>query len=269
MIEFVERKPVLTLIGLILFHLFLLSLQVQNEAGQTLFRSWFLAIMSPPLSALQFVSSSISTGFDRYFFLVDVEDQNRELRLENARLNYEISRLKGFRKIVESDPRFEALKKTYDFSTIRAGVIWRGYPMYSNRIVLNAGGNQGIQKNSAVITPDGIVGRVVVTTAFSSEVELITDVNGAAGAFLADSGIQGVVEGDGTNRLLLHFIPFSETVEPGELLLTSGGDRIYPRGLPIGNVTVATDQGTYQTLIVEPKVDFDSLNDVAVVISNP
>lgn len=264
----VQRKPVLSLVGLILFNLFLLSVQVRNDEGRILLRSWFLYVLSPPLSALQFVSGSVSAGFTRYVFLVGVEKENRELRLENAQLTYDRYQLEGFRKIVETNPRFELLEQTYAFETIRAGVIWRGYPMYSNRILLNAGENKGIQKNFAVVTPDGIVGRVIVTTAFSAEVELITDVNGAAGALSASTGLQGVVEGDGSDWLLLHFIPVSEKIEPGELLLTSGGDRIYPKGLPIGTVLTATEQGAYQTLVVRPKVDFNRLDDVAIVVSD-
>jgi rod shape-determining protein MreC len=227
-----------------------------------------LAVLSPPLTALHFVSHSVSEGFSRYIYLVNLEKSNRELRRENAKLNYELYQLQGFRRIVESDERYDILRKTYTFDTIRAGVIWRGYPMYSNRILVNAGESDGVEKNSAVITPEGIVGRVIVTTLFSSEIELLTDVNSAAGALLAGSGIQGVVEGDGSERLLLQFIPVSEQVEPGQLLLTSGGDRIYPKGLPIGTVITADKKGAYQTLIVRPSVDFDRLNDVAIVVSD-
>jgi len=267
MTELVHRKPVLTLFGLILFHLFLLSIQITNEQGRTLLRSGFLAVLSPPLSALHFVYSSVASGLHNYLLLIETEETNQSLRRKNEELTWELYQLKGFRKIIESESRYRLLSETYGFEVIRAAIIWRGYPMYSSRVLLNAGERHGVRKNSAVITPEGIVGRTIVTTAFSSEVELVIDVNGAAGAVLAESGLQGVVEGDGSDTLLLHFIPVSEKVRPGELLLTSGGDRIYPRGLPIGTVVSAKQQGTYQTLTVKPAVDFSRLKDVAVVVS--
>jgi rod shape-determining protein MreC len=183
-------------------------------------------------------------------------------------LKYQLYQLEGFQEVVQSETDFRALAETFQFDIVRAGIIWREYPVYSNRILLNAGENSGVRKNSAAVTPNGIVGRVIVTTLFSAEVELLTDVNGAAGVYLAESGIQGVVQGEGTNRLLLRFIPLAEKVEPGEMLFTSGSDRIYPRGLPVGTVHSVAEEGTYKTLIVEPSVDFERLADVAVVVSN-
>ena len=90
----------------------------------------------------------------------------------------------------------------------------------------------------------------------------------AAGALLFHSRLQGVVQGTGTRQLVLNFIPSSEAVPDGELVYTSGTDRIYPKGLPIGTVVLTEKEGIYQRILVDPKVDFARLEEVMVVLGS-
>jgi rod shape-determining protein MreC len=147
-----------------------------------------------------------------------------------------------------------------------ASVIWRNAPLYSHHILINAGTNDGVSKDAAVIAPEGVVGRVVVVTPFDAEVELLTDQTAAAGAFLFHSRLQGIVQGTGTKQLRLNFIPSSEPVTDGELVYTSGTDRVYPKGLPIGTVVSTKTEGIYQQILLESEVDFQRLEEVMVVL---
>jgi rod shape-determining protein MreC len=103
---------------------------------------------------------------------------------------------------------------------------------------------------------------------FNAEVELLTDSSAAAGAVTAESRLYGVVQGDGTGNLYLMYIPVTEIVERDELVLTSGSDRIYPKGLPIGRV-VSTQKGqVYQRLLLLPASDFARLDEVSILIGS-
>lgn len=120
------------------------------------------------------------------------------------------------------------------------------------------------------MTPEGIVGRVITTTAFSSEVELLTDVNAAAGAIVGEQRFEGVVQGTGGDLVNLNFIPASTQLTVGDEVQTSGTDGVYPKGLPIGEVAqVQHDSAVYLTVRVKPGVDFARLEEVAVILDEP
>ena len=126
-----------------------------------------------------------------------------------------------------------------------------------------------MKRDSAVITADGVVGRVTTTTPLSSEVQLLNDANAAAAVTLQESRLQGITQGTGSSFLVLNYIPNTEVVPAGELLVTSGGDRIYPKGLPVGTVLSSQRGAVYQRISVKPAVDLNRVEEVAVVIGTP
>jgi rod shape-determining protein MreC len=148
-----------------------------------------------------------------------------------------------------------------------ASVIWRNMPLYSRRIFINAGTAQGVTKDSAVLAAEGVVGRVFAATLYQSEVELLTDQNAAAGAVLFHTRLSGIVQGTGDENLSLNFISISEDVPDNELVFTSGTDRIYPKGLPIGTIISSEKEDVYQRIIVRPQVDLSRLEEVMVVLN--
>jgi rod shape-determining protein MreC len=270
MIEALRSNPLVGLLLLVGLHLFLLSVQIRSEAGHVLLRSWGLSILGPVALATDYLGGSVRDLVTRWRFLSALETRNQYLEEENWRLQTELHRLEAMRRLVERDGAFRLLAERYNFTTVRAAVIWRNVPLYSDKVVVNAGLRHGVRKDAAVITPEGVVGRVLAVTAWTSEVELLTDLNAAAGAILEESRLQGIVQGAGGGRLTLSFVPATEEVGPGEVVHTSGADRIYPKGIPIGRVERAVrDGGVYLTVYVEPFVEFARLEEVAVVLSEP
>lgn len=265
MIESAERRPILVLLTLTLLNLLLVSVQIRSPEGRTLLRSWALLVATPFVTAIDFGIDGVSNAANRYLLLVGTEAENEQLREENERLRLELAQMSNVRQMVERSRFFGPVRDQLQFETLLAGVIWRS-DLYTRRIVINAGTGSGVDYDSAVVTSQGIVGRVLAATPFSAEVELITNAGAAAGAVLDPSRLQGVVEGSGGRLLTLNFIPNSEIVEPNQLVYTSGADRIYPKGLPIGRVVQAARGGTYQQIRVEPLVDFSRLDEVMVVL---
>ena len=120
----------------------------------------------------------------------------------------------------------------------------------------------------AVIAPAGIVGRIVVPSSRAAKVQLLIDRNAEAGALIARSRAQGVVVGEGDERLRMEYVSEVADVVNGDLVVTSGIDGIFPKGFVIGRVeSVEKAGGMYKRIVLRPAVDFRSLEDVLVVLT--
>jgi rod shape-determining protein MreC len=269
MTEAGRSRPLLGFSLLILFNLLLISVQVRSEDGRTLLRSWGLMIFTPVSVATDFVIDGVRDTFSYFGSLQTFHEENSRLSEENRLLKNELHRLRALDRVFDRDARFAFIRDLYAFDTVLAGVVWRSFPAYNQTLVVNVGERHGVRKDSAVITADGVVGRITTTTLLSSEVQLLSDANAAAAVTLEDSRLQGIIQGTGGSLLLLNFIPNTEVVPDGELLVTSGGDRIYPRGLPVGTVLSSQRGAIYQRISIKPAVDLNKVEEVAVVIGAP
>ena len=263
----VQRRPFVSFLTLILANLLLLSAQVRNEEGRLLLRSWGLLAFTPVVSGLHYLTDGIQKAAQRYLLLYDLQGEYQRLRTENLRLKVEVGQLRELKSLVVRSQHYQRVQEQYVFDTILAGVIWKSAPFYSQRFLINAGGRNGLKKDTAVITEEGIVGRVWVTTPLSAEVEPITRDGAAVGAMLKDSRLQGVIQGNGSTLLEWNFIPNYEKVEVGDIAYTTGTDKIYPKGLPIGRV-VRSKKGAmvYRDIQVRPFVDYSRLEEILVVL---
>ncbi len=267
MIGAAPKRAFTWLIGLLLFHLLLLSVQVRTADDQLLLRAFGLTLTTPFAMGIQFVTSSVSGFLERYAFLRGTEEENARLREENERLRLRLHQLQNMAALLPRSADYQALQQRLQFETVVADVVGRSAPFFENRLWVNAGTGSGVAYDSAVLTPRGIVGRVISAGPFSSEVELITNRQAAAGARLQESRLEGVVEGAGEAWLTLSYIPITQPVQVGELVVTSGSDRVYPEEIPIGTVISAQqDSPIYQTIRVRPAIELSRLEEVLVVV---
>ena len=270
MSEFIQKRTFIVFLALLVVNMFLLSVQVRNQEGRILLRSLGLSIFSPLASALHLTTETIENAAQRYLLLFRANEENQRLRAESDRLKVELEQFRRMQAGLSRLRPYQLARQQYQFDTLLAGIIWKSAPFHSHRFVLNVGTGDGVKKDAAVITPSGLVGRVWATSPFSAEVELITNAGAAAGAMLNNSRLQGVIQGNGTEKLHWNFIPNFETVEVGDVVHTSGTDRIYPKGLPIGRVTVSEKTAMlHRKIEVKPFVDGLRLEEVLVVVSKP
>lgn len=267
MIESTLRKPLIKLFFLLFLHLVLLSVQVRNEQGRLLIRAAGLALVTPAASTYSYLTSGARSLLNRYVLLFGAERENRELRRQNAELKIKIDQLRSLDRLSERSRRYEVVESRFRFETRLVAVTWRSFPVFAQRLIINGGSAHGITKDAAVLSPEGVVGRVYVTTPISAEVELLNSAGAAAGALFSESRLQGVVQGNGSNELRLHFISVSDSVSTGETILTSGADQIYPKGIPIGEVTECVRGDVYWDIKVKSFVDFSRLEELMVVTS--
>lgn len=280
---FSRYKNPLVLMAVLFVQVIALATQVKRQEnprlagtpGETrLIRVWTIDAATP------FEHAAVSTGkffrnaWHNYLDLHGVRQQNLQLQQEVASLKLEQVRLQ---QGADQAHRLQALlgfKEHYIEQTLPAQVIGGSGSEQSRLIIIDKGTHDGVKPDMAVITPDGIVGKVKDAFRSSAQVLLINDHDSGAGVILEKSRLQGVLKGVGQGLLSVSDIMSDETVEVGEQVITSGGDHIYPKGLPVGTVSkVAPDHENdpFLTIRVKPAADLNRLEEVLVVtkISNP
>jgi rod shape-determining protein MreC len=132
---------------------------------------------------------------------------------------------------------------------------------------INRGSRDGIRRDMGVITPDGVVGKILAAYPDTSQVLLLSDKESGVGALLADTRTQGPVKGTGEPLLSLEYISVDDKVAAGEAVLTSGQDRIFPKDLPVGTVVDAVPdrKSPFMKIRVRPAAHLDRLEEVLVL----
>lgn len=236
--------------------------------GGRLIRKWAITAVTPFEKALVATSHFFRHGWSDYVDLHNVRKRNRQLEEEVARMQLEQARLKS---VADESRRLEALldfKEHYIGQTVAAQVIQSSGSEQSRVVIIDKGARDKIKPDMAVITPTGIVGKVREVYPLSSQVLLINDHESGAGVILESSRLQGILRGNGLGDLRLSDIMSDEKVEVGDQVITSGGDRIYPKGLPVGTVTAVgadPEGGPFLNITLKPAANLDRLEEVLVV----
>ena len=250
-----------------------LAVQVKRtseDQSSRLIRIWTVNTVTPLEKGIVRFQSGASNLWHGYFYLRGVRQQNRDLKAEIERLRLEQVRLS---QDAEQGRRLQALlgfKEQFISQTIAAQVIGSSGSERSRSIYLDKGAHDGIKPDLAVITADGIVGKVLKVYGTTSLVLLINDPTSGVGAILDKSRLQGVLQGTPAGEVVLEKVMADEKVQPGEKVLTSGGDQIFPKGLPVGTVTeVFPDrEKIFLNIRVRPAASLGRLEEVLVITKN-
>ncbi len=267
MSEFARRNPVISLFVLLGLQVILLSVQIQNEQGRTQLRSWADTIVLPLVVSVNWVSSGVESAIDSSAALWNAHSANERLKGEVRHLRKEVIRLREMSLLSGRLEDFKVLKGRYSLRYTPATIIKRTPLFFTQEIMVDAGLRRGTRVDNAVLTADSIVvGRVVRVSAFHASVQLITSPGASAGALIGPKRVHGIVEGDGSGLLRLSYVPNSQEIAVGDAVLTAGSDRVYPKGILIGEV-VRSEPGPagQRVVIVMPSVELSRLEEVAIV----
>ncbi len=267
---FLGRYRNLIVLAAILFaQIIALAVQVRRptDQGETrLIRVWAISAVTPLEKAVVHSQQWVENLFTNYAYLRGVRRENRELRAQIARMQIEDARLSEDARMARRVQALLAFKEQYVDSTIAAQIIGTSGSEQSRILYIDKGANDGIKPDMAVITPTGIVGKIVQTAPEWSQVLPINDQFSGVGAALKDSRLQGILKGAPNGATTLQYIMSDEKVVPGEQVITSGGDRIFPKGLPVGTVAaVAPGKDLFLNIRVIPAAQLDRLEDVLIV----
>jgi rod shape-determining protein MreC len=275
--EFLTRfKNALFLILVLFTQAIALAMQVRSpvDPGEPdgpsvrLIRMWALATVSPFERVAHALGSGMHNGWSDYIDL-------RHVRQQNADLQQQLTRLRIEQAAIAEDAlegrRLQALlafRQQYVASTVAAQVIGSSGSEQSRVLIIDKGWRDGLKPDMAVITPDGIVGKLRDVFPTTAQVLEISDQTSGAGVILASTRIRAILRGTVTGRVQIGNLTADSRIKPGELVLTSGGDQVYPRGLPVGTVeSVAPDpdHNPYTAIRVKPAVDLDRVEEVLVI----
>ncbi len=206
-----------------------------------------------------------------YLFLVRVQEENRELKKALSALREENNRL---REAVLTDERLKRLQEWQSrnpFFSRPARVYARGPSTWFKTVLVNRGENEGVSKDMAVVTAEGLVGRIIEVSPNAAKVLLITDANSAVDVIVQGSRAQGILEGKIEDTCILKYVQKSEDVQVGDRVITSGLGGIFPKGLVVGTVTKGDRkrQGIFQYIEVSPAVDLSRLEEVLIIGEEP
>jgi rod shape-determining protein MreC len=237
----------------------------ENESTR-LIRVWTVSAVSPLEKAIVWFQSGTSNLWHGYVYLRGVRQENRELKDEIEKLRLERVRLVDD---AEQARRLQALlgfKEQYISKTTAVQVIGSSGSEQSRSIYIDKGSSQGLDKDMPVITADGVIGRVLKVYPSVSQVLLINDQTSGVGAILEQSRLQGILRGTPAGEVILEKVMSDETVQAGEKVLTSGGDQIFPKGLPIGTVSkVTAGPEVFLNIRVRPATNLSKLEEVLVI----
>jgi rod shape-determining protein MreC len=260
-------RNIATLIVVIVAQLILLGYQVRQDDDIPLLRAWVVGAITPINRVLHGGFSTISSTWSNYVWLIGARSENEKLRrdldrarLENAELRRDVQRYQRQQSLV-------TVQHSIASETLVAAVIGGGASSTSKEILIDKGLGNGVQPGLAVLTADGIVGRVQAAYPNAALVLLINDADSGVGVLLGGSRVRGVLKGRGQHECLLDYVDHEVQVEIGESVYTSGDDRIYPKGLRVGEVTRLEMGPDFQEIYVRPYAQLDRLDEVLVVVS--
>ena len=267
---FLGRYKNLIVLAVILFAQIIgLAVQVRRptQGGDTrLLRFWAISAVTPVEKAVVHSQQWVYNTWKTYAYLRGVRRENRQLRAEIERMKVEDARFAEDARMARRIQALLAFKEQYVDTTVAAQVIGTSGSEQSRILYIDKGSTDGIKPDMAVITPTGIVGKVVQVFPDSSQVLPINDQFSGVGAALKSSRLQGILKGAPNGATTLQYVMSDEKVEPGEEVITSGGDRIFPKGLPVGKVvSVEPGKDLFLNIRVVPAARLDQVEEVLVV----
>lgn len=259
--------PLIILIVVLLAQLVLLAFQVTRKHNVRLIKVWAVGAFDPFERSLRGLADATSGVWSSYHDLWRAQRENQSLRQQLASARAQVLELSEEGAENKRLRTLLGLEQRLPLRTLSAAVI-AASPGSGSAIFIDKGSDDGLTTDLPVITPDGIAGKIIAVFRHTAQVLTITDRSSGAGSMLAKNGVQGVLKGNGNGFCQLDYIMNEENVQPGDVVVTSGMDQIYPKGLLVGVVVKVGEGSIYKNITVKPAAALDRLEDVLVVLKN-
>jgi len=264
------RRRIAVFLVLFLFVVVLLTTQFRSPDQRAVgpLGTLVLTVLLPVQAGMVRVAESVESLWEEF-------TEIGRLRVENARLRTQVDTLSretaALREQAASAGRLERLlqlREQIAYRSVAARVISRDPGYWFTTLIVDRGRREGVDRNSPVVTPDGVVGRVIEVTPTASRILLIADSRSALGVLVQDSRAAGVVEGRGSGTLHLKYLSRAAALKQGDRVVTSGLGGVFPRGLVVGRIlSVTREEGALlQEAEVEPAAALDRLEEVLILL---
>ena len=264
-----SQRPLLVFAGAIVLHVILISAQVSTTAGIPIIQVVTFGLFSELQRGTMTSVDGVRGVWTGYVALRDAQEENEVLKRELQRLQVRLQEERAQAQRAENFRQLLELRQRAGVDTVAAEVIAGPATIEFRDMTIDKGSADGVHHDMAVISPAGVVGRVHQSGPRAARVQMLIDFNAAAGAMIERTRAQGIAVGQGST-LRMDYVAGTADVKQGDLVVTSGIDKVYPKGFVIGTVeSVARGSGTYQEITVHPAVDFTRLEEVLVVTTPP
>ena len=259
-------RNITVLLGVIFAQLALLAWQVRSDADVPLVRVWAVTAVTPAASLIESLRNTTTGFFTNYFELRNAREQSRNLRVEVDKLRLENQFLKNDLAAAQRVESLAGFQTRTLSKMVGARVIGATPGVGSKSVLIDRGSASGVHRGMAVVTPDGIVGKVLAVFPLASQVLTVTDPGFAAGVESQNNHVHGVLKGLGGSTARVDFVPMGQKIQVGEMFFTSGEDRIFPKGLPVGRVISVRDESNFQEIVVQPTGTETAAEEVMVIL---
>ena len=224
-------------------------------------------VVAPFGSALESAKDGTRAAWSRYVYLSGVSIENEQLKQRLARVEGDLASMSELGR--ENARLRELLRFSSEAGVagVAASVVGSDASGWVRGALINRGTASGVDIGMAVVTPQGVVGQVVAASPDTARVLLITDHSSGVDAIVQSTRVRGVLQGAGASGCELRFVTKDAAIKPGDLVVTSGLDRVYPKGLVLGTVAAlsAAGPGLFQAILVKPAADVQRAEEVLVV----
>jgi rod shape-determining protein MreC len=267
------RRSRILLVVLILLHFAAIGHQVDGGQGVSLLQRGLFALLSPLQSGMGAAVRGVRELWDGYGFHRETYRENRRLRERVRYLETMLQERSHQAREAERLRELLGLREILPMETVAASVISRDGVPWFRSLTVNRGSSSGIKLNAPVMSPTGVVGRVIAVGPQAARVQVLLDRDSGAGVLIERTRVNGVVSGRvvqpevGAEELVMKYVPERADVVTGDVVVTSGVDGIYPKGLVVGRVSyVGEGAGLLKDVRVQPSARFDRLEEVLVVL---
>lgn len=266
-----KNRIIITFLSLLIISFLLMSMDVKKKGKLTMFDEFIIDSVSIAQRGITYSSQMCRDAWFGYIYLTGLREENMLLKKEAAELK---ERLNGMREASQENQRLKellAFKEETGYRTITARVIGIDPVSLFKTITITKGSVDGVKKNMVVVTNDGVVGRIINSSANSSKVLLITDRNSNVDAVIQRSRDRGIAEGGDPGLLQLKYLPRSADIVEGDLVVTSGIGGVFQKGLIIGTLSRLNKEagGIFLYTEIIPTVNFSKIEEVLVITDSP
>jgi rod shape-determining protein MreC len=265
-------RRALILASTLLLAFFLMTLQVRHDQAVVSFaRRAVLLAISPALHLTALITGSAGQVWQDYVDLRDLRAENRHLAQDAALLKRRIGQLEEQALETQRLQRLLALRQDFPASYVAARVVGKDATNWFKTLLVDQGTSSGVRRNLPVLSPDGLVGRVVEVTAASAKIQLVTDPLSAAGGLIQRTRVTGIVAGGLGTGLRVRYLPLMANIVVGDEVVTSGMGGLFPKGIPLGRITAVERKSgaLFQEAILQPAVDLSRLEEVLILTGTP
>ena len=271
MLDFLQKYRLrLSIVLVIASLLLLLFSQIDRTRSNTWYSSLVQIIAYPVFSSYHFIEKRITSVWNHYIWLVGVQEENALMKekvrlleaesVENSEIRIRYDRLL---KLMELDRRDRNRK-------LFASVVVEIEKPFSRLLIINKGSNHGVRPNFAVVSTEGIIGKIQSVTPFQSVVQLITDPHSQFPVLLQQSRTKAMVIGSEDGTLQLKYIPRRLELKESDKVVTSGLAGIFPKGLAVGKIDTIQKKSfeLFQRVVLTPSAKMRKIEEVAVIVKN-